>query len=345
MFMIILYVVLFAVVFYFLGSILLAYLFRYRPKNIEENEVVKPSDISLNIDEITIYTWNVGYAGLDQSSDFFYDGGKMVRPTRAKVESNIKGIVEELTSWNDTDFILLQEVDICSKRSWYFPLKDKISKSLMNEFPLSVFSKNYDVKYIPYPIFQPMGKVCSGLLTLSKHPIHSAQRVDFSANFPFPKGLFFLNRCFQVNRLKYLDNELIVINTHHSAFDGGKLKSQEMEILKSFILQEYHQGNYVIVGGDWNQVPPDFIKGHHVKYEETGVEQNFPELGWKWIYDTETRTNRKVDTPFVEGITYTTVFDFFLISPNIKALEIECLQRNFRFSDHNPVRIKVSLKN
>ena len=116
-----------------------------------------------------------------------------------------------------------------------------------------------------------------------------------------------------------------------------------MEFLKDYLTQEYAKGNYVIAGGDWNQVYPGFPKSDIAQYEETSVPNSFPEKGWKWIADLNNRTNRKVDTPFIKGVTYSTSLDFFLVSPNVEALSVEVLVRNFEFSDHEPVKMKIKL--
>lgn len=329
---------------YFLVVILIAMFLQYRPEQEEELHF-QAGNTSVDLSNVfTLYTWNIGYGGLDKASDFFYDGGKMMRPSRKRVVENVKGILSEIKSWRDADIILLQEVDEFSKRSWFIPLKENIQLELKKDFPHSVFAKNYDVRFVPLPIFKPMGKVRSGLLTLSRYAFTQAKRVSYPANFPFPKGLFFLKRCFLMTSFPLNNKVLFVINTHNSAFDGGVLKAQEMEVLKKYILEIYAQGHYVIVGGDWNQVPLDFEKGPHAKYEETRVPMDFPAKEWQWITDGSKRTNRKVDTPYLEGETYTTTFDYFLLSPNIETLEIECLDRKFEFSDHHPVKIKIQLK-
>ena len=50
-------------------------------------------------DEVSILSWNVGYAGLGEESDFFMDGGKQTRaPSKAIVEKNMDGIVATPTS-------------------------------------------------------------------------------------------------------------------------------------------------------------------------------------------------------------------------------------------------------
>ena len=56
--------------------------------------------------------WNIGYAGLDASMDFFYDGGEQMRPSEKGVSNNLQGIRNTLKPFNAYDFVLLQEVDI-----------------------------------------------------------------------------------------------------------------------------------------------------------------------------------------------------------------------------------------
>ena len=331
------------VVLYFVIVILLGVFTQYQPEKETKIEIsTNDKAQELDKDSLIFYTWNIGYAGLDKKSDFFYDGGKMVRSPKERVRASMNGILSEINSWKDADFIYLQEVDVHSKRSYYTPEMQEIIDA-QKDFPVSVFGLNYQVKFVPKPYFEPMGEVKSGILMFSKYKITDAKRISYPGEFPFPVGVFFLNRCFTISRVPYKDKELILINTHNSAFDGGVLKKQEMEFLKSYLTQEYAKGNYVIAGGDWNQVYPSFPKSEIAQYEESPVPNNFPENGWKWIVDQQNRTNRKVDTPFIKGVTYSTSFDFFLVSPNVEAVSIEVLTKDFEFSDHEPVKMKVKL--
>lgn len=327
---------------YFTGVILLGVLTRYKPEVESRAETKGKTNQRLQKDTLVLYTWNIGYAGLDKKSDFFYDGGKMVRPSEEIVRKNLDGIQQEIRSWTDADVVFLQEVDVKAKRSWGIPIAKEIMR-MQNDFPVAVFGKNYDVKFVPKPFFEPMGQVTSGILTLLRWDYRDARRISYPGSFPFPTGLFFLNRCFTMTKVPYQDREVVFINTHNSAFDGGILKQQEMDFLKKYLLEEYNKGNYVIVGGDWNQVPPGFERSAIAQYEETPVSENYPGKGWKWAADMQHRSNRKVDTPFVKGVTYTTIFDFFLLSPNIEMIEINGLTRDFEYSDHEPVRIRIKL--
>jgi len=157
-----------------------------------------------------------------------------------------------------------------------------------------------------------------------------------------------LDRCFLSNRYP-LENgrELIIINTHNEAFDKGNIRKAQMEYLKDFILNEYNKGNYVITGGDWNQTPPDFkpaFTGNVVDTTQMVIPSDFLPAGWKWLYDNSTPSERNVVNAYNPVATPTTIFDFFLLSPNIKALSVKGIMLDFENSDHNPVLIKVKLQ-
>jgi len=159
-----------------------------------------------------------------------------------------------------------------------------------------------------------------------------------------------LQRCFLFQRFKAPNNkELIIINTHNSAYDsGGNLKKQQMAYLKDVLIEEYNKGNYVIVGGDWNQIPADFdnktfLKSEKEYSEQIPVQANYLP-GWQWVYDPSTPTNRKLDKAYNANETFTTIIDFYLLSPNIKTESIKTIDTDFQFSDHQPVLLEVSLQ-
>jgi hypothetical protein len=66
--------------------------------------------------------------------------------------------------------------------------------------------------------------------------------------------------------------------------------------------------------------------------------------GWNFVYDPTTATNRKNDMSYTEGKTYKTIIDYFYVSPNIQVDQIKATDLGFNYSDHNPVKMKVTLK-
>jgi len=295
--------------------------------------------------DFRLLVWNIGYAGLGRDMDFFYDGGKQVRSTRQIVEKNVSAIEAFIARQTDIDFFLLQEVDKKSKRSYLIDEVSKIAK-IFPRFHTS-FGKNYDVFFVPVPPSDPLGKVLSGLQTLSRFEPLSVVRHSFPGNYAWPQGLFMLDRCFLASRYRLEGGrQLLVINTHNSAYDDGTLRSNQMAYLKNFLIQEYEKGNYVIVGGDWNQCPPGFNPEFEQNLMDNenrmNIEKKYlPE--WKWVYDQKIPTNRRLVAPYDEKTTLTTVIDFFLVSPNIAVKQVQGVHLDFEHSDHHPVKLDIRL--
>lgn len=338
--------------FYVGGNMLYGTLTDYKPAPAEPVEIKNPVAAQPADSVFTCMIWNIGYSGLGAQEDFFFDGGTMVRPSQTRVEENLKGIRETIAAKTGVDFILLQEVDENSKRSYYNNEVEEIAKALP-DYSYG-FALNYNVKYVPAPLDRPwnaMGKVRSGLASYSRFAPVEATRIAFPGGFAWPKRVFWLDRCLLVFRYNLPGGkQLLVINTHNEAYDeGGFVKKKEMEVLRDLLTQEYAKGNYIIIGGDWNQCPPNFDYQHFGKdedgsYVQLNVPADFMPEGWTWAYDPGTPTNRKLAKPFVKGETFVTLIDFFLVSPNVKILEVKGVSVDFGYSDHQPVTMKVKLE-
>lgn len=297
---------------------------------------------------LELYTWNIGYCGLGKNMDFFYEGGKMVRPERQYYERCRDGIIYQLTTLNKLDFILLQEVDHRSHRTY---LDDQVERfnATFREYS-SFFALNYKVPFVPVPPTSPMGKVKSGILTLSRFQAVEATRYTFPSAYSWPKRLFMLDRCFVLTRYNVSNGrQLVVINTHNSAYaDAADMRAKELKLLKDVMVSEYSKGNYVIAGGDWNQNPLSFNQdsiqdGNAVRTISPGIPADFLPAGFTWAFDPKYPTNREVNEPYTKGKTLTTIIDFFVLSPNITLLTANTLQTNFEFADHQPVGMIVEL--
>ncbi|MFW5804779.1 MAG: endonuclease/exonuclease/phosphatase family protein [bacterium] len=292
--------------------------------------------------EINLLTWNIGYAGLGKNMDFFYEGGKKVRDKKTAIINNLSEITYFLK--NDTlDFILLQEVDEYSKRS-HFIDETNLLKSEFNEYQ-AFYAKNYDIPFIPFPFHSPMGQVKSGLLFFSRYAPKIVERISFNGNYYWPKNLFMPDRCFLTARYPLKQgNELIIINTHNSAYDNGNLKQMQIKQLKDFMLNEYQQGHYIIAGGDWNQWPPALLQpSFNVNKKIPPLPETTMPEGWKWIYDSNIPSNRDLAVPYDSLQSSFATIDFFIVSPNVSFLSVETIDLKFENSDHQPVKIRCRL--
>lgn len=323
----------------------------YRPQPIipvqlrggQQDRALSPGD------ELIVTSFNIGYAALDQDTDFFMDGGTMSRGiSKERVEANLTKIVDFL-KWQDSDIYLIQEVDQKSTRSYSVDQRAKISDSL--EDYDSSFGINYQVGWVPVPLQQPMGKVLSGILTLSKFTVSDTSRYVLPGEYSWPTRLAQLDRCLLESRIPLTNRkELVIAHVHLSAYDeGGFIRNQQLSFLEEYARSEYAKGNYVIIGGDWNHLlsknPDEFRARHSANWPDwlQLLPRDFLSE-FKWAYDEEIPTNRSLEAPYNPKTSFVVTIDGFLVSPNIEILEVRGHDLGFQFSDHNPVTVRLRLE-
>lgn len=341
--------------------LLLATVTDWRPDKPEPAEVKGNAPvIQISDSVLTILSWNLGYFGLGKDCDFFYDGGRMTRPTKPEYLQYSGNALNYLGQSKEIDFYFFQEVDMDSRRSYY---DDQVAR-LREAFPgmESAVALNYLVSFVPVPFNNPLGKVKSGLLSFSSWHSEENTRYPFPGGYSWPVRLFQLDRCFLLSRIALPGGkELILINTHNEAFDNGEQRKQQIAVLKNLMLAEYKKGNYVVTGGDWNMnpvgfsptdLPSNFSSGENELIFRSGdisriiepqFERDFSPPDWKWVYDPEIPSNRDVDEPYTKGKTPTTIIDFFVVSPNVSVEKISTQDLGFAWSDHQPVVMKFKI--
>ena len=335
-------IVLFVVV--MLVIVFFAVLFFIDFKSPKQQVIATSNCEALACDTFSILTWNIGYAGLDASMDFFYEGGEQSQQTKEQTAQNLHEICRFIQRNDSVDFILLQEVDINSRRSYNVNQFSEIAAAI----PLfkSYFTINYNVDFVPLPISKPTGKILSSLVFCTKHDACELIHYAYPNIMKLPSRTFLYDRCLIAARYNLKNGkELLIINTHNSAFDSGRQREEEMIFLRQFVTAEYERGNYVIVGGDWNQMPPDCADDVKITQYFTVIKipSDFFPCGWQW-FSGKIPTNRYLDKPYSAGESTTATLDFFLASPNVECLNIEVVDLQFANSDHNPVIARFLVK-
>ena len=330
----------------------------YNPASVEEAETVPlpgaaPAPDMRSISpgaELKILSWNIGYAGLGKGSDFVLDGGENMRAAdRATVETYLAGIDATIKA-GDYDLVLLQEVDKSSARTY------RIDETMALASGFSFFAPNYRCLYVPNPntyFIDPFGKVDSGLMTIVEGcPVERAERQALPCPFSWPLRIVNLKRCLLVNYLPIegSDRQLVLVNLHLEAYDDGEGKLAQTRQLMDFLAQEYEKGNYVIAGGDFNQVFPGSLEAYPNTHPENWIpgileESSLPE-GFRYVYDLDTPSCRLLNRPYDPSDTANTqyyVIDGLIVSPNVTVNEVETLDLGFENADHNPVSVTVTL--
>ena len=331
---------------------------------IEDHAVLEVENNGENVlktgDTYSVVTYNIGFGAYGPDYSFFMDTGEMKDGTKTSgkygkamslesVETHTEGalgVIEDL----DADFYLLQEVDVDADRSYHVNQKDFV-KTAMTGYA-SVFANNFHSAYLFYPFNDPHGAVQAGLLSFSRYQISEAERRSYPVDNSFITKFTDLDRCFAQMRLPVEGgHELVLINSHMSAYDeGGTIRAQQLELLNSVMSEEYAKGNYVIVGGDFNHAMGEAVA------EGFPSEQKFP--AWVAVLtegdlaegvrivraenELEVPTCRGADIVYTKGVNYTTVVDGFLVTDNVQATA-ENVDTDFAYSDHNPVKLQFEL--
>lgn len=332
--------------------VLVAVLFatEYQPEATENIEVVGEASETLSIDDsFTILTFNTGYGSLGDNADFFLDGGSSVKTAdKERVLTNMDGIAAAAIT-ADADIAFFQEVDVNSMRS------NRVDEAAFLRDALSgmesTFAYNYRSIFIPYPI-PPIGQVNAGILTMSRFPISDSTRVQLPVPFSGIERLGNLKRCLLVDRVPVegSEKELVLVNLHLEAYDSGEGKAAQTAMLRDLLQEELEKGNYVIAGGDFNQIFSNVDSSAFPVYEgkwQPGVIEvgDFAD-GWQFLMDSAVPSCRSLDQPYAGADPSTFQFyiiDGFLVSPNLTVESVAASDLSFVSSDHNPVVMRVTL--
>ena len=315
--------------------------------------------------EYTALTYNIGFGAYDRDFSFFMDEGEMNDGTKTvgkygkavskeNVLKNTNGSLNILKYIN-ADFMMLEEVDINSTRSYKVNQYEMITNSFLN-YGIS-FASNFHSGFLPYPLNDMHGIVNSGILTMSRFKMEESKRIELPVDTKFPTKFFDLDRCLNLVRYKVEDKELVMIPAHLSAYDeGGVYRQKQLKLLNEIMSEEASKGNYVIVGGDFNH---DLVNSY-----ERGLfksEQKLPSWlqkinnddisdGYSIQADDRKPSCRDSDIPYEENVVFTSVVDGFIVSNNIEVKSVENIDKingedvNFMYSDHNACVLKFILK-
>ena len=299
--------------------------------------------------QVSVLSWNIGYAGLGAGESFLLDGGeKLVSADEAAVERYLAGIGETLRE-QDCDLVLLQEVDRDCARTYGIDEAQRLA------FGDSWSALNYSSPFVPNPntlLIDSFGRIHSGLLTSSRYEIAAAERISLPCPFSWPLRAVNLKRCLLVTRLPIGDGgrELVLVNLHLEAYDDGEGKLAQTRQLMDFLAAEYAKGNCVVAGGDFNQVFPGALEvwpnAHPENWTPGALEEAWLPEGFRYVCDLTVPSCRLLNQPYDPSDTENTqhyVIDGFIVSANVAVLEAKGVDLGFADADHNPVRLRLRL--
>ena len=333
----------------------------YRIDDNVELGIDRNPSMGLQLNETySAVTYNIGFGAYTPDYTFFMDEGVMPDGThtwgvhswaksKESVIESTEGVISVVRD-QKPDFMLFQEVDVESTRSHKVDQK-ALLESAFKDYG-SVYAVNFHSSFLAFPFTEPHGIVNAGLLTLTDKHVDSAVRRSYPVDNAFITKFFDLDRCFAVLRIPVENGkQLVLINSHMSAYDeGGLIRALQLNLLCSTLRDEAEQGNYVVVGGDWNHAlcgsvdiypSVQLVAPWVATFDESVLPEGFSVVRPSNLEDVP--TCRGDDIPYEKGVTYTTTVDGFIVSSNVEATAQNC-NTEFEYSDHNPVLLSFKLK-
>jgi endonuclease/exonuclease/phosphatase family metal-dependent hydrolase len=204
---------------------------------------------------LKVVTWNIRFGS--GRFPFFGDScGDEVISENSDVKLIMQAIADTLNKI-DADIVLLQEVDVSSKRTGYL---DQVQYLLENTYlNYGCYASMWKADFIPT---DGIGKINTGNAILSRYEITEAERVELRLRTDQDDLVqyFYLRRNIlkaKIPSLAQSGKDFFAVDIHATAFATDDTKQQHL-IKYSEVLSEIANNNGVFVsGGDLNSVPPN----------------------------------------------------------------------------------------
>lgn len=305
---------------------------------------------------IKLYNQNVQFMA-GKNYVFFYDlpnsAGPDERPSNNDVTKTLHGLATLITQQNP-DIILLQEVDDGAQRTDYADQLAQLLALLPSDYACHTSSFYWKASYVPHP--RIMGAVGTKLSIISKYKITSATRFQLSLIPQDPiNQLFNLKRALQEIRLPVEgNNELVILNTHLSAFSKGTgtLERQIKQIDERLISLNDSKTPWIIAG-DFNLLPPNIYsqlteKQRHYHEKNSAIETLYQHhLAIPNFDNTQSDQRQSWFTYFPNGAHINLpdrTIDYYFYSSQLSAHSAFVEQnKSLTLSDHMPIIASFTL--
>ncbi|MDH5491784.1 MAG: endonuclease/exonuclease/phosphatase family protein, partial [Myxococcales bacterium] len=205
---------------------------------------------------LKVMSWNIKFGG--GRIDFFFDcHGDRVLMERSEVIANLEGLADAIRRV-EPDVLLLQEVDVNSKRSAHI---DQLQYLLDHtHLEHGVYASAWKADFIPSDGLGPMD---SGNAILSRWPLVDAERIQLPLRSD-QSGLtryFYLRRNMLRARIELPTGEEVeVLNIHTTAYGTDGTKAEQIARFAAELERIAATGALVIAGGDLNTIPPGSVQ-------------------------------------------------------------------------------------
>ena len=220
-------------------------------KMYRAEDIVNPIS---NPEHIKVVTWNIRW-GCGRLPWVFDSCGDIALSDYESVEVIMGKIADTLNSI-DADIVLLQEVDIESKRSGFM---DQVQYLLNNtNLNYGAFATRWEVDFV---FSDGLGRVHDGNAILSKYEITDAERIKLSLRTDLDTLVNYGYARRNIIKAKFPElskdgKDLYAVNIHATAFATDHTKQKYINKYIDTLNDIQNDGDYFVAGGDLNSVPP-----------------------------------------------------------------------------------------
>lgn len=298
-----------------------------------EKATRKPAPVR---DQLTITCWNIGYAALSRNADYVTDGGANLRASdRKRIADNAANIAQIINNIR-ADIALIQENADASFMTRRVPVSRILGAGITQANATSI----YDIYSDWTP---PWLRLRHKKTTWSDYPATDTSALPLLTSDTRHGGFVAHRYSALIHRFPAPEGrDWVIVNLHLSAFDsGGELRKRQLRPLMDFAVSAFEDGNFVVMGGDWNLQLTQTHFPHTADAADLFWLQDFPTdalpAGWQIVIDPSTPTMRSMQQPYVAGENYLGIIDGFIASPNVQPAQVSTLDTEFEYTDHQPV--------
>ena len=201
---------------------------------------------------IQVMTWNIRF-GIGRGEWFGDACGDKVVYSKTEILAKLQEIADRINQVKP-DILLLQEVDMNSKRSAYVNQLQWIMDHTY--FSYAVYGLQWNAQFIPS---DGLGRLEEANVILSRWPIGKSTRIQL----PLRKDQgaltrYFYERCCMVKAKIEIPgvSDFYAVNIHASAFATNDTKHQHIIEFKNELDKIVTEGGWFVAGGDMNTLPP-----------------------------------------------------------------------------------------
>lgn len=315
-------------------------------------------------------TYNMSYGIMDPDFTYFRAENKMANgnstkggssraTSKERVIINANGSAELVGKGvnSSVDFILFQNIDVDSTRSYYVDQKTILAESLSTM--AGVFAEAGKSNYVFSPISSPLGRTDSRMATFSNKYIGHRIRYSLPSNSEFMSKYGTNDNCVILTRVRTASNKMLsIINVNVDIYENEDIRQKDLEaILRIMDFEHNTMGNYCLVGGTFgfllNGTSGAFLNNMQSPAWGKQLPESFNESVLKNIgfritsdeiaLDQGIGTVRDMSVAYNKGGSYEAIVDGFIVSKDISVEKTAVIDNGYLYSSHNPVKITFRL--